>query len=703
MSFKIISIIFIIIFNSVFAVFVYLKRRALVNLSYALFVIFMALWSLGILMMYMAETDAGRLFAVQYLYFIGGLIATLFLYFSFIFSSDKSTLPVRYNLIFLPNFLFFALYFFTPMMIKGVVYEGSEVKYFVFGRLHLLFDIQVSMFFGWAFLNLYRKYRTAFGHKKMQLRYILLASIIGVILAGATNIIMPSFFNNCSVAWLGPWFTFPMLCIITYAIIRYRLMDIKVAITRAGIFLPIYTIVLGLPLFIGYKTKAWFLSTSLAIFFATIGPIVYRSLHRKAEELLLIKQRSYQTLLLKGAKGLMREHDLERLLKWIVRAVRKTVGIRYVALLLYDKKEKLFILKAKEDNGEIPDSLIFSNEHPFVTYMKERKCPFLYEEIPVSIRQSLNIPFDVDIVIPAFTDQNHLGFLILGEKLNHEFYSVDDINVFKILAHQAGLAIENAQLYSDLQTETKALREAIKKLHETQDQLIQIEKMAAVGRLASGIAHELRNPLATILQGMEFIKGQITGLDDKSKKVISNIEKSIDRANNIINELLTFSRTSKLEFTKVKLCGLLEETLSLVENRVRLNRIQVVKNFPQKEIEIHADRNMLEQVFFNIYSNAIDEMENGGALTLNVFTEKETVVAEVSDTGKGISPDQLPNIFDPFFTTKPVGKGVGLGLSIVRLILERHQGTIYVESKINEGAKFIIRLPKKMEKKEEAL
>jgi hypothetical protein len=484
MNFRIATLIFFIIFNFGFGIFVYSKKRSLINLSYALFILFVALWSLGLLMMYLAPSPEGKLLAAKFLYLMGSFISAAFFYFSLVFPSGESQSSVKLGLIFSPNIILFALYFFNTLMVREVVYEGEVVKYFIYGPLHFLFDIQFIGFFCCAFWNLYSKYKIAIGRTKLQLRYILIATILGVVLAGTTNVVMPSFLNNCSLAWIGPSFTFPMLSIITYAIVRYRLMDIRVVITRIGIFLCVYAVILGFPLYVGYHTESWFLAAFMAIIFATAGPIAYRSLHKKAEEILLTEQRGYQRLLLKGAKGITKEHDLHKLLKWIVHVVRRTVKIRYAAVFIEDKKKRLFTLRYKEDYGEIPDNLVFSHKHPFVAYMQEKKSPFFYEEIPAAIRHSLKIPFEVDIIIPSFIENTHLGFLVLGEKVNREVYSQDDLNVFKILANQAGLAIENAQLYTELQDETKTLKETIKKLNETQDQLIQIEKMAAMGRLA---------------------------------------------------------------------------------------------------------------------------------------------------------------------------------------------------------------------------
>lgn len=693
MNFKVIFLLISIIFTFAFGIFVYFKkRRNPVNLWYGIFVSFVILWSLGLLMMHISDTPEKGLFWTKFTYLAGGLITSSFFYFSLIFPYGGNLLIGKAGLIFLPNIILFILYMFTPFMIREVVYENKIIKYFIFGPLHYLFDIHCTFFFTWSFWILYKKYKAAAVHIKMQLKYTLLATILGLVLAGIFNMIMPDVFNNYSLIWLGPFGAFCMFSIIAYAIVRYRLMDIKVAVTRTGMFLLLYAFILGTPLYIGYKTGHWIVSTFLAIIFSTIGPFAFRSLYKKTEELLLAEQRRYQTLLLKGVKGIMKERNLDRLLKWIVHVLRRIVGIDYVALFLDDKEGQFFSLRVKEGKEEIPDDMVFSYEHPFVSYMRERKGPFFYEEVPLSIRQSLNMPFEVDIVIPSFIEQSHLGFLLLGEKINREFYSQDDLNVFKILANQAGLAIENAQLYNELRKEAERLKETIKKLNDTQNQLIQTEKMAAIGRLASGIAHELKNPLATVSQGIHFLENNLSTSPDKVAAAIEKMKKSIDRADNIIIDLLKFSGTSDLKLEHLDLCDLLNVSLLLIENRARHSDINIIKDFSEKDLRIQANRNTFQQVLFNLYNNAVDAMPDGGRLTLKAYREAGDVVIEVIDTGIGIPKDNLSRIFDPFFTTKEPGKGVGLGLSIVSLILERHNATINVESEINKGTRFIIRL-----------
>lgn len=243
------------------------------------------------------------------------------------------------------------------------------------------------------------------------------------------------------------------------------------------------------------------------------------------------------------------------------------------------------------------------------------------------------------------------------------------------------------------------LKDAYQRLKETQRQLIQSEKMSAVGQLASGIAHEIRNPLNIILGGVESLELDPGDKSELFRNSIERVKKSIGRANIIVTDLLRFSRASELKLESVNLCSIMDEVVSLVSNRAKLSSVDISKNYPKKDIQIKGDSNMLIQAFFNLCNNSIDAMPRGGELKLNIYLGRDikkddnNAIIEIIDTGIGISKDKLSKIFDPFFTTKEEGKGTGLGLTIVGLILERHKAITEVESEINKGAKFVIKLP----------
>ncbi|MFH1436649.1 MAG: ATP-binding protein [Pseudomonadota bacterium] len=253
---------------------------------------------------------------------------------------------------------------------------------------------------------------------------------------------------------------------------------------------------------------------------------------------------------------------------------------------------------------------------------------------------------------------------------------------------------------------------AYEKLRETQGQLIQNEKMAALGRLASGFAHEIRNPLEIILMGVEFLDNRIADDDRMSKMSVDKIKKSVERAGRIITDMLQFSGTKKPEFASIDVCGLLDETRSLIEHRARANKVGVKVDCSGGGMAIEADSGLLQQVFLNLFINAIDAMPEGGNLIVRVYDKTadtvgykigyrvsdyfqiggRMVVVEVEDTGTGIPEDQLTKVFDCFFTTKQSGKGTGLGLSLANLIVDWHKGTIEVKSEQGRGTKFTVNL-----------
>jgi PAS domain S-box-containing protein len=256
------------------------------------------------------------------------------------------------------------------------------------------------------------------------------------------------------------------------------------------------------------------------------------------------------------------------------------------------------------------------------------------------------------------------------------------------------------------------LKKTLNRLKETQNQLIQNEKMAALGRLASGLAHQIRNPLEIIIMGVEFVANTLPNKDKNLKKAIEKIIQAADRTNNIITNFLRFSRKSELVFKAVDANLLIDETVNLVEHRINLNRIKIRRNYAEESMKVDADKGMLQQVFVNLLNNAIDAMPNGGEIRINVKSKKAKkieerigyrdndyfkigeimTVIEIEDTGEGIADDKLPKVFEPFFTTKDVDKGTGLGLSLAHLIIDRHRGTIGVESTVDKGTKFIIKL-----------
>lgn len=237
------------------------------------------------------------------------------------------------------------------------------------------------------------------------------------------------------------------------------------------------------------------------------------------------------------------------------------------------------------------------------------------------------------------------------------------------------------------------LRDADKERKRTIEVLSQTEKMVSIGRLASGVAHEINNPLSGItLCFRNLFEADNLGNQTK-EKLIAAINDGLQKMKNIVEQLLDFSRTTVTEKTPVDLNNLISRILLFLNYPATKKQIEVVSDFSENIPEVIIDENKMTQVFMNIMINAIQSMNEGGTLTIRTRTDNGSCVVSFEDTGCGIPLEIIPNIFDPFFTTKGIGEGTGLGLSVSKGIVEQHGGMIEVESAIGAGSTFRIKLP----------
>ncbi len=254
--------------------------------------------------------------------------------------------------------------------------------------------------------------------------------------------------------------------------------------------------------------------------------------------------------------------------------------------------------------------------------------------------------------------------------------------------------------------ENKILKEAYSKLEKAQNSLIQAEKLAALGRFSSGVAHEVKNPLGVILGGVEFLDKKSNDLDKDAKLALEKIKYYTLRANNIVQNLLTFAKPAERKIEIIHLKEVIEETLSLIKYKVSLTKIRITNEIKDNSKAIQGDRGQIQQVFFNLFLNAVEAMPRGGKLIIRLHKfsnsdllkgEKGSVV-EVVDTGEGIPEKNLSKIFEPFFTTKRDTKGTGLGLAMCRMIIENNGGRLFVESSLGKGTTVRIIFPLAEEK-----
>jgi len=295
----------------------------------------------------------------------------------------------------------------------------------------------------------------------------------------------------------------------------------------------------------------------------------------------------------------------------------------------------------------------------------------------------------------------------LNEQLNNEISEREQAEL-KLREANASLVNRESKLLNVLER----LRKAHEELKATQLQLIQTAKLESVGRLAAGVAHEVKNPLATILLGTQYLTNHLASGDDKIREVLHDMGMAIQKADSVIIGLMDYSVSQAVNLTSQDLNPIIEQFLLLLKYELDKCHIAVETSLEPTLPTIKLDRRGIGQALVNIILNAIQAMPNGGTLTVKSYVARAVqtvpfigprltdhfavgepvVMVEIDDTGSGIPDAYLPSIYDPFFTGRPTGKGTGLGLSVTRNIIDLHGGIIHIHNREQAGARVVIAL-----------
>jgi len=287
------------------------------------------------------------------------------------------------------------------------------------------------------------------------------------------------------------------------------------------------------------------------------------------------------------------------------------------------------------------------------------------------------------IWVVLWSKEKPVGIMGIASKEDRH-YSSNDENLLVAISRQLATTIEKVQLYEET-------CRAYEDLRRTQEQLLQSEKMSAVGQLISGVAHELNNPLTAILGYAQLLES--SDLDQRSADYVRKLFKQAQRTHRVVQNLLSFARQRKPQKQEVDLCKVLEESLTLREYDLKVNNVSLEREIADGLPSVVADPHQLEQVFLNVINNALDAIVEGGSsgvLKVRAYTKNGFVCVEFGDSGPGIKDPG--RIFDPFYTTKSVGKGTGLGLSICYGIIKEHGGEIEARNRDEGGAAIEVRL-----------
>ena len=403
------------------------------------------------------------------------------------------------------------------------------------------------------------------------------------------------------------------------------------------------------------------------------------------------QSQAMKLLLLNNISNIIRESiDTSVILNSALEEIAQIFGAfrAYYALSLGGNKFKIAeSLERKDMNAEISfdkdvNDCIKKNKVSCSTCMKEYKEAKPFREIVQRV------------ILPIYHLNKLLGIIVLSTKQKTKLD--DTLEVLNGVSSQLGNAIIQAELYKKNEQMVKDLTKTLKELKDTQLKLINSEKMASLGQLVAGVAHEINTPVASIKSNNEITKKLISKIkDDEILNLLKEINEidgeAIGRINRLVVSLRKFVRLDEAELQEADINKEIDLTLDLIRHETK-NRIEIVKNY-SKLPPVKCYPNMLNQVFMNILVNAVHAIKDRGTITIDTNYKNDNLSVKIKDTGCGIKePDK---IFFAGYTTKGVGVGTGLGLAISQKIIEKHKGKISVKTKINEGSEFTITIPGK--------
>ena len=350
----------------------------------------------------------------------------------------------------------------------------------------------------------------------------------------------------------------------------------------------------------------------------------------------------------------------------------------------------LFVIAKHKGSGRFPTPiLVFHSDSELVKHLAKLNRPVQVEEMikshATADEKRILEDFIPGLLVPLVSQSRLSGIFAIAEKISGREFQMDDMEFMSILGNQISVAIENARLYQSEQLTARQLR-------STQEQLVQSERLAALGDMSAKVAHEINNPLGIIKNYLLLIRRSTEG-NEQVDDYVDVVGDEIDRMARIVSELLDFHRPGGEAYHRIDLIEVLDDVLRLMERKIATNNIELIRGFGLLPVWINGAPDNLKQVLINLVINACDAMPEGGRLAIKLDIGDESIRVEVCDTGTGIPPEIIPRIFEPFFTTKDPGKGTGLGLSVCYGIIKKHRGTITYKN-IETGGCFEIVLPK---------
>lgn len=696
---------------------------------------------------------------------------------------------------------------FSPWMVTGVTHEPYGMRP-LYGVLHPFLASYVLLTFGLATTTLAQQYQRLVGLQKIQAGHLFLAFIVPGLLGATTNVFVPLIAGTSAYNGLGPVFSLMLIAMVAHAIIRHRLMDIRIVIRRGVGYLvtllssaALFVILLFgsnflLPLEHGFSVRDIVLVLIVALAFQSVKSRVQHLLDRY----LYREPYDYARTLREASRALTATIDLQELLGHVGGALTSTLRPEGMSIYLLDSEDHEFRLAWSVGTGTpVP---VASTTSPLISMVSADRQLVFRDEIgrtrPTD-RDRLLSDLDglrAEVVVPLVEENVLIGFLLLGAKRSGDPYFSNDADLLTTLANQAAVAVRNAQTHARVVQVNEEMRKVLEtiesgvvavgprgritlfnraaeqltgtsaetargqspeclpaplgaalratssdgeprsqiefwlpdaagqmvplmcstsplrgpdgaplgavavladmsRLKELEQEKRRAERLASIEAIASGLIHEIRNPLVGIKTYAQLLPSR--GASEEFREMFSrSAGREIGRIDDLLSRFRTMSRASQHPMEMVDVSDPLRDTLETLHAELEDRKIQLRRVGEQTRRPVLGNASQLQQLFMNLCLNAIQAMKPGGELTVRVADLSEgggsTLLVEVADTGPGIPEHLLGTIFDPFVSTKP--HGTGLGLAICRGIADAHHARIHARNNVGRsGCTFTVEFP----------
>jgi signal transduction histidine kinase len=702
------------------------------NITYSAICVSLLAWIIGMILFRSAPPQSG-IFWCTVLYVAAAFIPSIYLYFTYIFPTEEKNILPKVAFIFTLNAVIVLMTIWPGFIIKDVIIRPGAEKEIIFTNYYWFYFLYISIFFTFGFYRLFLKYSRSKGIEKQQILYLLLGDVIAANGAFVTNLIMPwigFFFLN----WLGQFLTVIMVGFASYAIVRYRLMDIRIVARKVFVYLGVGTFVYGV-----FYLLLWFYDHTLGgpftnsayAFSLLLAPIfvmgfytVDRGMRVFANKYLFVSLYNYQETIKNLSRELTYHNNLTEIIDSIVSTIEDTMRLNRAGVLLVDRARRPAVFRIAKVIGFNEKNGISLVKDNFLTQQLESsKLPLVADELLFLARNANSAVekkglerlyknmnhIEASLCLPLINEGKLIGIIVLGAKLSGGAYTNEDLELLATLANQAGIAINNAQLYqqvkdfnlvlqSKIDAQTKELKKEAKELEEKN---INLNKLLEVKNdFLRVVNHQLNTPVSIIKNSIYMIKsGAFT-----QEKGLEFIDEGVKRMQEIITD---FWKAFSFEGEGIKLdlqeTNLEEIVDRLVDNAANNSPLVKSRGLTVKSVKsfiiphVKSDAKQITQAASNLLENAIS-YTNAGSVIVSYEKVDDFLKVFVKDTGVGIDLEDQTKIFEKFVrgrrATHERPGGSGLGLYIAKKIVEANGGKMKLEeSEVGKGSTFSFTVP----------